>query len=177
MIPTFRPPRTTPLPPSLKPVPEVSIRLGTRAIKRHFGHFPYTYEASIGSVRLRDVEYYARYQFAYLFMGAVYMRIALADSIAPGTSLSNLVNALRAVGLRVYIAYLSARRVDIYTVGGQSLSEAMVAMIRNTLRANFPTDVEINAVYYLQGENSMFWDHFNWDDGSVWTGSPVRIYP
>jgi hypothetical protein len=92
------------------------------------------------------------------------------------SSLASLVGALRDLGLGVAVAYIDESVVDIYTWSNRPLS-AVRPDILEAVRRHTPNDVTLNAVYYIVGENIMIWDSFDWDNGKVWAGDPVRVYP
>jgi len=168
--------------PALKPVPEVRAGAPGKAIKDPFGHFSHTFEPQTGYLRITDLEYYARFKLGQLFTGLMYMAIYIltADQrpMLPPTfsSLANLVNALRGLGLGVAVAYINDNVVDIYTWSNRPLSSVRTDILE-AVRRHTPTDTTLNAVYYIVGENIMVWDEFRWDDGSVWANDPVRVYP
>jgi hypothetical protein len=182
VIPTWRPPTTTPQVPNLKPVPEVRAQVSGKAIKDPFAHFSHTFTNETGYLRITDLEYYARFKLGGLFTRPMYMAIFIltADQwpAMPSTfsSLANLVNALRDLELGVAVAYIDESVVDIYAWSNRPLS-AVRSDILDAVRRHTPTDVTLNAVYYIVGENIMVWDDFNWDEGKVWAGDPVRVYP
>jgi hypothetical protein len=91
-------------------------------------------------------------------------------------SLANLVKALQDLGLGVAVAYINENVVDIYTWSNRPLS-SVESGILDAVYDYMPDDVALNAVYYIVGENIMVWDQFNWDDGKVWTGDPILVYP
>jgi len=178
MIPTWRPPTTTPQVPNPAPVPEVRAQAPGKAIKDPFAHFSHTFTNETGYLRVTDLEYYARFKLRELFTGLMYMAIYIltADQRPPmPSSLANLVNALRRLGLGVAVAYINEGVVDIYTWSSRPLfsvrEDILKAVRRHTL-----TDATLNAVYYIVGENIMVWDKFRWDDGSVWAEDPVLVY-
>jgi hypothetical protein len=163
-------------------VPEVRAQAPGKAIKDPFAHFPHVFTNEGRHLRITDLEYYARFKLSELFTGLMYMAIFIltADQwpAMPPTfsSLANLVRALRDLGLGVAVAYINDSTVDIYLWSTRPLGAVRDA-IRNAVNANTPTDVTLNAVYYIVGDNIMIWDQFNWDDGSVWADDPVRVYP
>jgi hypothetical protein len=65
--------------------------------------------------------------------------------------------------------------VDVYTWSNRPLS-SVGSDILEAVNRHTPSDVTLNAVYYIVGENVMVWDQFNWDDGSVWAGDPILVY-
>ncbi len=185
MIPTWRLPTTTPDVPGLKPVPEARANAPRRkAIRSPFAHFPHTFTDETRYLRITDLEYYARFKLRDLasFTGLMYMAIYIltADQrpMLPPifSTLANLVDALRDLGLGVAVAHIRDDVVDIYTWSSRPLSSVRED-IREAVHRHMPTDVTLNAVYYIVGENIMIWDVFRWDDGSVWAADPVRVYP
>jgi hypothetical protein len=163
-------------------VPEVRAQAPGEAIKNPFAHFLHTFTYGTRHLRITDLEYYARFRLGELFTGLMYMAIFIltADQwpvMPPNfSSLANLVNALRDLGLGVAVAYIDEDVVDIYTWSNRPLSAAR-SDILEAVRRHTPTDVTLNAVYYIVGENIMIWDSFDWDNGKVWAGDPVRVYP
>jgi len=75
VIPTWRPPTTTPQIPSPKPVPEVRAQASGKVIKDPFAHFSYTFTNETRYLRITDLEYYARFKLGELFTGLMYMAI------------------------------------------------------------------------------------------------------
>jgi hypothetical protein len=149
-----------------------------------FAHFPHTFTNETTYFKITDFEYYARFTLKDLrppFTGLLYMAIYIltADqwpTLPPTFStLANLVNALRSLGLGVAVAYINDSVVDIYTWSSRPLSSVRDDILE-AVRRHMPTDATINAVYYIVGENIMIWDEFRWDDGSVWAGDPVLVY-
>ncbi len=185
MIPTWRPPSDTPTPPALKPVPEVLAKAPRRkGFDEVFAHFLHTFTNETTLLKITDTEYYARFTLRdlTLFTGLMYMAIYVltADQrpMLPPifSTLANLVGALQDLGLGVAVAHIRDDLVDIYTWSNRPLSSVR-ADIREAVRQHTPTDVTLNAMYYIMGENIMIWDVFRWDDGSVWANDPVRVYP
>jgi len=178
MIPTWRPPTTTPQIPRLKPTPEVRAQAQGRLIKEPFTHFSRTFTNETRYLRIVNAEYYARFRLVLPFTGPMYMAIFVltADQWPAGLPLANLLIALQNLGLGVAVAYINADVVDIYTWSNRPLS-AVQSDILNAVREYRPNDVTLNAVYYIVGENIMVWDRFSWDDGWVWAGDPIRVYP
>jgi hypothetical protein len=133
-------------------------------------------------LRIVDLEYYARFRLSAPFTRPMYMAIFIltADqwpSLTPiFSTLADLVGALRNLGLGVAVAYINEDVVDIYTWSVRPLSSVRRDIL-GAVRNNTPTDVTLNAVYYIVGENIMVWDQFNWDDGKVWAGDPILVYP
>jgi hypothetical protein len=181
MIPAWRSATTTPQTPALKPVPEVRARAGGKAIKDPFSHFSHTFTNGSRYLRIVDVEYYARFRLSEPFTGLMYMAIFIltADqwpAMPPVFStLSGLVGALRGLGLGVAVAHINDSVVDIYTWSNRPLSSVRSGII-NAIRGHMPSDVTVNAVYYIVGENIMIWNQFDWDDGSVWANNLVLVY-
>jgi hypothetical protein len=182
VIPTWRSPTATPQVPRPVPVPEVHAQAPGKAIKDPFAHFPHTFTNETRYLRIVDLEYYARFKLSEPFTGLMYMAIFIltADQwpAMPPTfhSLTNLVRALRDLGLGVAVAYINESVVDIYAWSNRPLS-SVESGIRNAVRRFTPGDVTLNAVYYIVGENIMVWDVFRWDDGSVWANDPIQVYP
>ncbi len=182
MIPTWRPPTTTPAAPSPAPVPEMRALAPQKAIKDPFTHFAGTFTNETRYLRVVDLNYYARFKLRELFTGLMYMAIYIltADqrpAVPPTPStLSALVTALQDYGLGVAVAHINPSVVDIYTWSNRPLS-AVRSGILDAVNSHTPSDVTLNAVYYIVGENIMVWDQFNWDDGKVWAGDPIRVYP
>lgn len=182
MIPTWRSPTTTAQVPNPRPVPEAQAQAPGKAIKDPFAHFSHTFTNETGYLRITDLEYYARFKLRELFTGLMYMAIFIltADQwpTMPPTfsSLASLVNALRDLGLGVAVAYINENVVDIYTWSNRPLS-SVESSILDAVYDHTPTDVTLNAVYYIVGDNIMVWDQFNWDDGRVWANDPILVYP
>jgi hypothetical protein len=205
VIPTWRPPSATLTPPAPKPVPDVrAMAPNQRGFDNTFAHFSYTFTNETTYLKITDIEYYARFALRELrspdeprgpdepgrppsgpiFAGLMYMSITILTAnqavglppvLIPST-LSSLVSALTNLGLGVAVAYINSSTVDIYLWSTRPLSAVRDA-IWNAVNANMPTDVTLNAVYYIVGQNIMIWDVFYWDDGSVWADDPVRVYP
>ncbi len=173
-------------------MPALSLVLEVRAnaprrkgFDQVFAHFPHTFTNETTHLKITDTEYYARFTLRDLtppFTGLMYMAIYVltADQrpMLPPifSTLTNLVEALRDLGLGVAVAHIGDNLVDIYTWSSRPLSSVRED-IREAIRRRTPTDVTLNAVYYIVGENIMIWDVFRWDDGSVWADDPVRVYP
>jgi hypothetical protein len=182
VIPTWRSPTATPQVPSPKPVPEVRAQAPGKAIKDPFAHFSHTFANETRYLRITDLEYYARFKLSELFTGLMYMAIFILEAdqwpTMPPTfsSLANLVRALQDLGLGVAVAYINDSVVDIYTWSNRPPS-AVESGILDAVYDHTPTDVTLHAVYYIVGENIMVWGQFNWDDGKVWAGDPILVYP
>ncbi len=165
-------------------MPEVRANAPHRkGFKDIFAHFPHTFTDETRYLRITDLEYYARFTlrdwapFTGLMYMAIYVLTADRWPVMPPSflSLATLVRALRNLGLGVAVAYIGDDVVDIYTWSNRPLSSVR-ADIQEAVRQYTPTDVTLNAVYYIVGENIMIWDEFNWDDGKVWASDPVLVY-
>jgi hypothetical protein len=163
-------------------VPEVQAQAPRKPIKDPFAHFSHTFTNETRYLRIVDLEYYARFKLGELFTGLMYMAIFIltADQwpTMPPTfsSLANLVGALQDLGLGVAVAYINDDVVDIYTWSNRPLSSVNSGIL-DAVYDHMPSDVTLNAVYYIVGENIMVWDQFNWDDGAVWASDPILVYP
>ncbi len=182
MIPTWRPPTTTPEVPAPSLVPKVQAKAPRhKGFDEAFAHFLHTFTNENTHLKITDTEYYARFKLSTLFTGLMYMAISILTAdrwpVMPPSflSLATLVRALQNLGLGVAVAYIGDDVVDIYTWSNRPLSSVR-ADIREAVRRYTPTDVTLNAVYYIVGENIMIWDEFNWDDGKVWASDPVLVY-
>jgi len=106
----------------------------------------------------------------------MYMAIFILTPDQWLSKLVNLVNDLQDLGLGVAVAFIDENVVDIYTWSARPLS-AVESGILDAVRGHTPTDVTLNAVYYILGANIMVWDQFYWDDGKAWANDPTQVYP
>jgi hypothetical protein len=164
-------------------VPEVRAGVPPlKLIREPFTHYSHTFTNQDTYLRIVDREYYARFVLRSAFTAPMYMSIFV---LAIGqrfelppilSSLANLIRILRTFGFNVSVVYINRDTVDIYIWSSRPLASARHD-ISYAFRRHMPSNVTVNAAYYIVGEDIMIWDDFNWDSGKVWANDPTRVYP